>query len=76
MAGADDWSVDLKTRTVRHVSGAEATFYPYTNERDWVASDVVQCHNPYLYPDGEAEFARQAKHIALARGMKYHRESE
>jgi hypothetical protein len=60
-------------RTVRHVSGAEATFYPYHNEEDWMASESAICSNPSLYPDGAAEFATRAKQIAIKRGMKYHR---
>ena len=71
--GNDKWSVDLLRRSVRHVSGAEASFYAYHTEEDWLQSDTVLLHNGYLYPDGETEFARRAKQTAIARGMRFHR---
>lgn len=66
-----EWTVDLVARLVRHRSGAEATFYRYLSEEDWLKSDVALCHNPYLFEEGQLEFARRAKEIAVRAGMKH-----
>ena len=71
MTNKDSWIVDLELREVRHTSGAEASFYAYHSEEDWQQSDTALLRNGYLYPDGEAEFARAAKRLAVARGMKH-----
>jgi hypothetical protein len=70
------WSVDLERRRVSHVSGAEASFSTYHTEEDWHASDVASLRNPDLYEDGSRrEFARKAKQVAMAAGMKRNRPS-
>ena len=66
----NEWTVDLVGRRVRHRSGAEATFYRYHSEADWLQSDSAMCHNPYLFEEGQHEFARKAKAVALQAGMK------
>jgi hypothetical protein len=67
---AGEWTVDLVGRRVRHRSGAEAHFYRYHSEADWLQSDGVRCHNPYLFEQGQQEFARKAKEVAIKAGMK------
>ena len=55
-----DLTIDVKTRTVRHSSGAEVKFP--------LGSRVV-VHNGYLFTGTEAELVEVAKRAAIAAGM-------
>jgi len=67
---AGEWTVDLVGRRVRHRCGAEAYFSRCRSEADWLQSDSVRCYNPYLFEEGQQEFARKAKEVAIEAGMK------
>lgn len=65
----DTFTVDIAAREVRHSSGASVSFYRYTSDDDWRASDVVTLRNPDLYDGPPAELGRLAKEAAVAAGM-------
>ncbi len=65
-----EFEVDLADRSVTHEpSGIRFSFYEYTVESDWLASDsVIFRDNPQWHGD-RAELARSAKAAAVIGGM-------
>ena len=69
----EDFSVDLDTREVRHVSGVVMAFNSYLDHETWLRSETVKMRNPRLFDGSEMELAAAAKRIAIAAGMQHKR---
>jgi hypothetical protein len=64
---------DLKTRGVRHVSGAVVVFREYANEDDWFDAGVSAAsliENGFAFRGPQAELVRVAREVALHAGMR------
>jgi hypothetical protein len=66
-----DFTVNLRTREVRHKSGAIVTFFQYPSYTEWRMADSGSIHNPKLFGGSPRELLRTAKEAALAAGMTH-----